>query len=171
MRWCGWIMILALGWAGTTCALDMQSIVDTSLKGLEIRASKSPYSKTISRIYIGYDKEGRPKKGLAYREIKSFKPITGVVIVEQTTNGYVLQKSFFPDLNKIRKAKDRKQIEKLLESFQNVAFDPHGERSAVDGLTGATRYGLQTSGYLNYLARKTALEMEAAPDWPKLKGR
>jgi hypothetical protein len=145
---------------------DVQSVVDRALTGLEVRISDQPYSRTIERMIIGYDAQGQPKVGIAYREIESFKPITGMVVVHRTADGFILEKAVFPDIGKIRNAKDRKQVLSVLKAFRNVPFDPHAEKSAVDGLTGATRYGLKTSGYLNYMARRTALEMESKPDWP-----
>jgi hypothetical protein len=160
--------ILAL-FLGISCSFadSVQNVIDQALTGLTPTASEDPYSKVIKRMYIGWDEAGEPRIGIAYREIESFKPITGVVIVEKTADGYVLKKALFPDINKIKNAKDRKQVQAVLKQFQNVPFDPHAEKSAVDGLTGATRYGIKTSGYLNYMARRIALEMENPTEWAK----
>ena len=152
-------------------AEDIQSVINHALAGLEIKISDDPYSRTIERMLIGYDRSGASKVGVAYREIESFKPITGVVIVHRTPSGFTLHEALFPDIKKIRNAKDRKQVLTILKQFKNIPFDPHAEKSAVDGLTGATRYGIKTSGYLNYMARRTALEMEAKPDWPPQKNK
>lgn len=151
---------------GSAFADPLQEVVEAELHGLKIVASDDPYSRTIKRMYMGWD-GNQPKIGLAYREIESFKPITGVVIVEKTDQGYVLKKALFPDINKIKNAKDRKQVQAVLNQFTNVPFDPHAEKSAVDGLSGATRYGIKTSGYLNYMARRIALEMENPAKWAK----
>ncbi len=156
--------MLLLG-ASAARANDVQSLVAQAMKGLEIKASGIPYSSTIEKMFIGYDAEGNPKVGIALREIESFKPITGIVIVHKTAEGFVLHEVLFPDIGKIDSAKDRKQVLSLLKQFKEVPFDPHAEKSAVDGLTGATRHGIKTSGYLNYMARRIALEMEAMPDW------
>jgi hypothetical protein len=150
-------------------AEGVRAVISKAMAGLDMRSSNQPYSRTIERMYIGYDNEDRPRIGIALREIESFKPITGMVIVEKTASGFVLREARFPDIHKIRNAKDRKQVASILDAFQNVPFDPHAEKSAVDGLTGATRYGIKTCGYLNYMARRTALEMESDPDWPKQK--
>lgn len=147
-------------------AADLQVIIDEAMTNLTVKASDDPYSRTIEKMLIGYDARGAAKIGIAYREIESFKPITGVVVVEKTDEGFVLREALFPDIKKIKNAKDRKQVLAVLKQFQAVPFDPHAEKSAVDGLSGATRYGIKTSGYLNYMARRTALEMETAPDWP-----
>lgn len=161
--------ILALLLCASSLFADkVQELIDQELNGLTIATSADPYSRAIKRMYMGWDDHGLPKMGIAYREIESFKPITGVVIVEKTPNGYILKKALFPDINKIKNAKDRKQVQAVLKQFQNVPFDPHAEKSAVDGLTGATRYGLKTSGYLNYMARRIALEMENPTGWAKL---
>ena len=151
----------------TVQAENIQAVVERALTGLDVTISDDPYSRTIERMLIGYDGQGNPKTAIAYREIESFKPIMGVVIVEKSPDGFVLREALFPDIEKIRNAKDRKQVLSILKQFKNISFDPHAEKSAVDGLTGATRYGIKTSGYLNYMARRTALEMEARPDWPK----
>lgn len=148
---------------------DIQSAVDTALDGLNVVASEDPYSRTIQRLYIGFDKTGVPKTGVAFREIESFKTITGIVVVDKTENGYVLREAFFPDASKIKNAKDRKQVLTVLEQFKNIPFDPHAEKSAVDALSGATRYGIKTSGYLNYMARHVALQMETLPKWTEQK--
>ena len=156
--------ILLLG-ASEARANDIQSLVDQAMKGLEVSVSADPYSRTIERMYIGYDATGEPRVGIAFREIESFKPITGIVIVHKTATGFILHEAVFPDIGKIRNAEDRKQVLAVLKMFKGVEFDPHAEKSAVDGLTGATRHGAKTSGYLNYMARRIALEMEARPNW------
>ena len=161
--------ILALILSGVAVAQDskIQTAVDQALTGLDAVASADPYSRTIQRIYIGFDENGAPQTGVAYREIESFKTITGVVVVDKTESGYVLREAFFPDLGKIKKAKDRNQIRTVLKQFKGVSFDPHAEKSAVDALSGATRYGIKTAGYLNYMARHVALQMETLPKWAK----
>ena len=130
-------------------------------------ASDQPYSRTIDRMYIGLDASGEPKTGVAHREIESFKPITGVVVVDKTPEGFVLREALFPDIDRIRNPKDRQEVLTVLANFKGVPFDPHAEKSAVDTISGATRYGIKTTGYLNYMARRTALEMENPPDWAR----
>ena len=157
---------LSLLFTCTAHADEMQSIIDKAMIGLTVKVSADPYSRTIEKMFIGYNGQGEPKVGIAYRKIESFKPITGIVIIEKTTDGFVLQEALFPDIGKIKNAKDRKQVLTILKQFKGVPFDPHAEKSAVDGLSGATRYGFKTSGYLNYMTRRVALEMESQPDWP-----
>lgn len=160
-------ILSALLCIGTVFADKVQDVIQAETEGLTVTVSEDPYSRTIERMYMGWDDSGQPKIGIAYREIESFKPITGVVIVEKTADGYILKKALFPDIAKIKNAKDRKQVQAVLKQFTNVPFDPHAEKSAVDGLSGATRYGIKTSGYLNYLARRVALEMEKPAEWAK----
>ena len=160
---------LSLMLACTVQADQVQSIIDQAMAGLTIKVSADPYSRVIEKMLIGYDSSGEVKIGIAYREIESFKPVTGIVVIHKTPTGFILHEALFPDIGKIKNAKDRKQVLAILSQFKNIPFDPHAERSAVDGLSGATRYGIKTSGYLNYMARRTALEMEAKPDWPKKK--
>ncbi len=163
------VLTIGMLWLGSFAvqAADMASLIGHAMEDLEVKASDAPYSRTIERMFIGYDSTGKPKVGIAHREIESFKPITGVVIVHKTADGFILHEAHFPDIGKIKNAKDRKQVLAILKQFKGIPFDPHAEKSAVDGLTGATRYGIKTSGYLNYMARRTALEMEALPNWPK----
>ncbi|WP_372796893.1 hypothetical protein [Pontiella sp.] len=158
-------LLLALCAAASAAADDVQETVTRAMEGLRTAASPVPYSRTIKQLYIGFDNEGRPKTGVAFREIESFKTITGVVIVDKTENGYVLREAVFPDIGKIKNAKDRKQVNAVLQQFKQIPFDPHAEKSAVDTLSGATRYGIKTSGYLNYMARHVALQMESPPKW------
>ncbi|MDF7800254.1 hypothetical protein P4C99_12320 [Pontiellaceae bacterium B1224] len=148
---------------------QLQQTIDQALSGLSIAESEDPYSRVIKRVYLGFDENGAPKTGVAYREIESFKTITGVVVVDKIDSGYILREAAFPDIGKIKNAKDRKQILSVLEQFQNIPFDPHAEKSAVDALSGATRYGIKTSGYLNYMARHIALQMETVPKWAEQK--
>ncbi|MDZ8119796.1 hypothetical protein [Pontiella agarivorans] len=161
------ILLIALGTAASAGAENVHDTVTRALKGLRTAESPIPYSRTIKELYIGFDEKGIPKTGVAFREIESFKTITGVVIVDKTETGYILREAVFPDIGKIKNAKDRKQVKAVLKQFQNVPFDPHAEKSAVDALSGATRYGIKTSGYLNYLARHVALQMESPPEWTK----
>lgn len=156
------------------CAAAVRAdVLDTAVKQamgeLPYTRSADPYSRTIRRVIIGRDENGNPKTGIAYREIESYKPITALVIVDKTPEGYVLREAQFPDINKIRKAKDRKLVLSVLAQFKNIPFDPHAEKSAVDTLSGATRYGIKTCGYLNYMARHLALTMENPPVWSKPK--
>ncbi|VGO19278.1 hypothetical protein SCARR_01336 [Pontiella sulfatireligans] len=160
---------LITAWVSTAQADPIQTAVDQAMAGLEVASSDAPYSRTIKRMYIGWDANGEAKVGVVYRTIESYKPITGVVIVHKTPEGFVLHEALFPDISKIKNAKDRNMVLTVLKSFQDVPFDPHAEKSAVDGLTGATRYGIKTSGYLNYMARRIALEMETLPAWTKPK--
>ena len=145
----------------------IQTAVDQSLSGLKVSASEDPYSRTIQRLILGFDEKGAIKTGIAYREIESFKTITGIVVVDKTESGFVVREAFFPDIGKIKNAKDRNQVLTVLKQFKGVSFDPHAEKSAVDALSGATRYGIKTSGYLNYMARHVALQMETPPKWAK----
>ena len=168
MRFKALIIGLLLG-ARSAQANEVQAFITPRLAGLEVKASNAPYSRTIERIFIGCDKQGNPRIGIAHREIETFKTITAVVVVHKTSDGFILHEAVFPDVGIIRDAKDRKQVLDVLKSFKGVAFDPHAEKSAVDGVTGATRYGIKTYGYLNYMARKVALEMGANPDWPTRK--
>lgn len=162
------LLILGLVFAGMASAMadPMLALVDQAMTGLVVRASDAPYSRTIEKMFIGYDAQGEPKVGIAYRTIESFQPITAVVVIHKTPDGFVLHEALFPDSDNIRDAKERKQVASILEQFRNVPFDPHAEKSAVDGLTGATRHGIKTSGFLNYMARRTAIEMESKPNWP-----
>jgi hypothetical protein len=162
------ILIIALLLPALSFGIDanLQQTIDQAMTGLSsISTSADPYSRSIQRIYIGFDENGEPKTGVAFREIESFKTITGVVVVDKTDTGYMLRESSFPDIGKIKNAKDRKQILTVLEQFQNIPFDPHAEKSAVDSLSGATRYGIKTSGYLNYMARHVALQLANPPAW------
>ncbi|HEY5654169.1 MAG TPA: hypothetical protein VIR63_07375 [Pontiella sp.] len=146
---------------------QVKEVINNALTGLNIVESEDPYSRTIKQVYIGWDEKGAPKTAAAYRKIESFKPITGVVIVDKTESGYVLREALFPDIEKIKNAKDRRQVQSILKQFQQIPFDPYAEKSAVDGLSGATRYGIKVSGYLNYMARHVALQMESPPAWAK----
>ena len=162
-------LIIGLMLLGTSRsnADQLQEVIDQALAGLDVVVSEDPYSSTLKRMYIGRDEHGRAKVGVVYREIESFVPITGVVIVHKNPEGFVLHEALFPDIGKIQSDKDRQQVLTVLKQFKNVPFDPHAEKSAVDGLSGATRHGIKTSGYLNYMARRTALEMENQPDWTR----
>ncbi len=160
-------LFTALCAAASAGADKAQETVIAAMEGLRTAASPVPYSRSIEQLYIGFDEQGNPKTGAAYREIESFKPITGVVIVDKTENGFILREAVFPDITNIKNPEDRKQVQAVLKQFKNVPFDPHAEKSAVDALSGATRYGIKTSGYLNYMARHVALQMESPPKWTK----
>jgi hypothetical protein len=147
----------------------VQAAIDRALAGLDVAVSADPYSSALKRMYIGWDGQGKAKVGVAYREIESFETITGIVIVHKTPEGFILHEVLFPDIGKIQNDKDRQQVLTVLKQFKNIPFDPHAEKSAVDGLSGATRHGLKTSGYLNYMARRIALDMENQPAWTRQK--
>ncbi len=167
MRFRTFIYCILLAACAAVHADETAAVIEQATAGLDVRISDDPYSRTIERMYIAYDKDGMPKTGIAVREIESFKPITGIVIVDKTENGFVLREVVFPDILKIKKPKDRREVQSILKQFKNIPFDPHAEKSAVDCVSGATRYHIKTTGYLNYMARRTALEMDVKPDWPK----
>ncbi|VGO15300.1 hypothetical protein PDESU_03882 [Pontiella desulfatans] len=163
------LLFIGFLFAFSAAAEEVQGVVKAAMAGLEVATSDAPYSRTIKQMYIGWDNAGNPKTGIAYREIDSFKTITGMVVVDKTATGYVLREAVFPDISKIKNAKDRQQVLSILQQFKGVPFDPHAEKSAVDALSSATRYGIKMSGFLNYLARHVALQMENPPDWSKKK--
>lgn len=148
---------------------EVETIVKQSMEGLEVKASKVPYSRVIMQMYIGLDQQAEPRTGIAVREIESFNSITTVVVVDRTDEGFVLREVSVPDIRKMRKPDERKQVLKLLRRFKDVPFDPHQEKPAVDAVSGATRYSVRMISYINYLARQAALDMETQPDWLKKK--
>ena len=162
------ISTLALGLLSVP-AETLQSLIDQTMTDLNVTTSEVPYSRSIEKILLGYNAKGKVVTGISIRKIDSFESITGIVIIHKTPRGFILHQAHFPDIGKIKNAKDRNQVLTVLKQFQNIPFDPHVEKSAVDSLSSATRYGIQTSGYLNYMARQTALEMEAHPIWTQKK--
>lgn len=150
-------------------ANETDAVVAKAMTGLEIRVSPKPFSRIIKRMYVGLDDKGKPRTGIAIRQIEEFNSITAVVIVDKTEKGFVLREVEVPDILNMRKPDDRRQLQKLLEKFKGASFDPHAAKSAVDAMSGATRYSARMASYLNYMARHTALTMETAPDWPKMK--
>jgi len=149
---------------------ELQTVVDQTLTNLTVKVSKAPYSKAIKQMLIGCDAHGVPTVGIALRKMDVFEDLIGVVIVEKTSKGFVLREVRFMEMEKIKKLKERKQLLAALKPFKGVLFDPHAEKSAVNGLSGATRHNLKLAGYLNYMARTLALEMEANPQNWKTKG-
>jgi hypothetical protein len=159
------LLLTLLLLTATVTGTEVDDLRQESLQGLAYRSTKAPYSKAIESMTLGFDTHGIAVVGMAQREIQTYKTITGVILVRRTESGFLIEKAAFPDIHKIKKAKDRRQVESILRMFQNQPFDPYAEKSAVDGLTGATKYGLRVSGYFNYMARKTALEMDTPSSW------
>ncbi len=160
------IFLFMLG-CNLAIAGQVQTAIDQALSGLKVTASTVPYSPAIQRMYIGWNEQNQPTVGIAYREIEAVETITGVVIVHKTAQGFVLHQALIPDIQKINDNKLRRQLQDLLAPFQNISFDPHAEKSAVDGLTGATGHSSKISGYLNHMARRIALELENPSAWAK----
>lgn len=162
------LSIVILIGLSTTHAETVQSAIDKAMTGLTVSSSPEPYSKSIQRIYMGKDKNGRITTGIAYRKFDSFETITGLIIVDRTESGFIVRNVCFPDLVKIKNSKNRAKIQTITQYFKNIPFNPHAEKSAVDGLTGATGQSLKASGMLNYMARQLALQMETPPNWTHL---
>jgi len=160
-------LAIALLITGGAVAKDnpIQAVIDQALEGFKVVASTEPYSRSIERMYMGLDQNGQPRIGVALRKIESFKTLAAIVVVEKTPKGYVLRDVLFPDIGKIQNSKDRAQVLSVLKKFKNIPFNPHAEKSAVDGLTGATPHVSRIGGYLNDMARHIALEMEKHPSW------
>ena len=83
-------------------------------------------------MQLGCDATGRPTRAIAYREIESFKPITGVVVVDITDDGFILRSASFPDILKIKNGKNRRQVESIIKPIKEIAFDPHSGKRAVN---------------------------------------
>lgn len=121
---------------------------------------QAPFSDLIEFMQLGCDATGRATRAVAYREIESFKPITGVVVVDITDDGFILRSASFPDISKIKNGKNRRQVESIIKPIKEITFNPDSGKRAVNTVSGATRYGAKALNYINYMARRAALELE-----------
>tara|TARA_A100001015_G_scaffold291548_1_gene365863 strand:+ start:9742 stop:10257 length:516 start_codon:yes stop_codon:yes gene_type:complete len=138
----------------------VQETITKTLQDYRQLEPKQPFSDLIEFMQLGCNKEGEATIGIAYRQIESFKPITGVVIVERQPDGFLLRSATFPDIKKIKNGKNRRQVEAIVKPVQNIPFDPHSGKRAVNTVSSATRYGAKALNYFNYMARRVALEIE-----------
>ena len=121
----------------------------------------SPYSSLIEHVQIGCDASGKPMIGIAARTIESFKPITGLVVVERTDEGFLLRKATFPDIARIKNGKNRRKVRALTQSLHQIPFQLTDETPPIDGMSSATRYSAKALHYFNYMARTLARELDA----------
>lgn len=122
--------------------------------------SHTPFSDLIEFLQLGTDNDGKANMGIAFRVIDSYKPITGIVIVEKKGDEFVLLKADFPDIDKIKNGKNRRKVASILKPLKNISFNPQNGGRAVDIVSGATRYGAESLNYFNYMARRVALEID-----------
>ena len=121
----------------------------------------SPYSSLIEHVQIGCDASGKPMIGIAARTIESFKPITGLVVVERTDEGFLLIQATFPDIARIKNGKNRRKVQALTQSLHQIPFQLTDETPPIDGMSSATRYSAKALHYFNYMARTLARELDA----------
>jgi len=138
----------------------VQAVITETLEDHRPLEPKEPFSDLIEFMQLGCNEKGEATIGIAYRQIESFKPVTGVVIVERRADGYLLRSATFPDIKKIKNGKNRRQVEAIIKPVQNIAFDPHSGKRAVNTVSSATRYGAKALNYFNFMARRVALEIE-----------
>ena len=123
---------------------------------------QSPYSSLIEHVQLGCDTTGKPMIGIAVRTIESFKPITGLVVVERTDSGFLLRTATFPDIARIKNGKNRRKVQALTQSLHQLPFQLNDDTPPIDGMSSATRYSAKALHYFNYMARTLARELETA---------
>ena len=74
-------------------SLEVVELIKEAFQGYQTEEAKIPFSDLIEFMQIGYD-ESRLSRAIACREIESFKPITGVVIVDIVDDGFILRSIF-----------------------------------------------------------------------------
>ena len=141
-------------------SLEVVELIKEAFQGYQIEEAKIPFSDLIEFMQIGYDESGLASRAIACREIESFKPITGVVIVDIIDDGFILRSASFPDIRKIKNGKNRRQVESIIKPVKEIKFNPHSGKRAVNTVSGATRYGAKALNYINYMTRRAALELE-----------
>ena len=141
-------------------ASEVTEFLENAFQHHQTLEPQAPFSDLIEFMQLGYDETGRATRAVAYREIESFKPITGVVVVDFTDEGFILRSASFPDILKIKNGKNRRQVESIIKPIKEISFDPHSGKRAVNTVSGATRYGAKALNYINYMARRAALELE-----------
>ena len=155
---CGFMLTTVL--IATAQPVEVSDFIENTFKQHQILEPQTPFSDLIEFMQLGCDSTGRPTRAIAYREIESFKPITGVVVVDITDDGFILRSASFPDILKIKNGKNRRQVESIIKPIKEIAFNPHSGKRAVNTVSGATRYGAKALNYINYMARRAALELE-----------
>ena len=153
-------LMIAMTSASEEQSLEVVELIKSAFHGYQIEEAKRPFSDLIEFMQIGYDESGLASRAIAYREIESFKPITGVVIVDIIDDGFILRSASFPDIRKIKNGKNRRQVESIIKPVKEIKFNPHSGKRAVNTVSGATRYGAKALNYINYMTRRAALELE-----------
>ena len=139
---------------------EVTDFIEENFRQHRLLEPQAPFSDLIEFMQLGCDSTGYAIRAIAYREIESFKPITGVVIVDITDDGFILRSASFPDIRKIKNGKNRRQVESIIKPIKEISFDPYNGKRAVNTVSGATRYGAKALNYINYMARRAALELE-----------
>jgi hypothetical protein len=150
---------------GSTIARN--SSADEALEDLTTIGVKIPYSASISEMYLAYDENDKIQVGIATRPIKSYKMLTGQIVVRKETGYYVIEAAEITDLDKIKHPKQRTEIKRAIAVLEGTRIDPAAPAFHVDGLTGATRYRKKVLTNFSIMAKMLVAEMEKDPDWPK----
>lgn len=125
-------------------------------------AYKSNYSKSISDIYLFYNRN-TIVYGIAVKKIKLFQDLNVLILVTKTGNTYHIKSVKADNLNKIESKSMQDEIMVLLHALNGLTMD-----QVYDAATGATKYTKKV--YISVKAGASHLieEIGNKPKWKKI---
>lgn len=139
-----------------------------ALEGAAAYSHKTPYSKAISDLYLGYDAEDRPQRAVVLRSFKTYEKVTAMVVVREKDGEYFVERAEIPDADVIRKSDKRKRVTDATTKIQGRKVrNAAGDISGIDAVTGATRYQARIYATFDLMVRAALKELDADPEWPR----
>ncbi|OVE81305.1 hypothetical protein BVY04_03505 [bacterium M21] len=158
-----WILVAPAG------ELNDHFILIRSFTGAHSYSKNEKFSIAIPKVYLAYDKDGKPIMGAAMRTYKTYKKVTSLLVVTKKNGIYVVTEADIPDIHLI-KGEDKRKV--VLDGARTVigrtVKDKEGKLVKVDAVTGATRYVKRIFANYDLMARKIIEQMEADPTWEKI---
>ena len=153
--------------------VDTVPIVKSLLKenGVVTYSRKKNFSKTISDIYLGYDKSDKLIVAVAVRSFKAYEKVTGIIVVKNEPNDVVkVVSAKIPNKQAID---DKEKLDKVLIALTNITGkvlkEHNGKIHKIDAVSGATTYHKKIYTNFNTMARIAIKELAKKPNWPRKK--
>ncbi len=139
-----------------------------SLDQCEKYSAKTPYSRVIPFLALGYDKEGKPVQAAVIRSFKTYSRVTGLLVVRKDGRKYVVDKAEIVDIERIKDKKKRNKAEAAVKHIlKQVVRDGKNRNKKLDVITGATRYANSIFAAFDLMAKAAVAEMEKNPKWQR----
>jgi hypothetical protein len=107
-------------------------------------------------LYVGYDQQKVAKVGVIVQVLKeSYKKVTAYVVVKKQGESFSIDQVIIPDLDKIKKPKQRAKMEEMMKKFKHFqCVDKKQNQIKLDAISGATFCHKYSYKYINEMSKE-----------------